>query len=144
MALGSSRVFPCQRKSPPIRRRLPIPDQRMNLAIPTSSALRVHRLSREPNVIERQFSGGKFANQHRAGRAQPGNHRRININDAVFERRRSPGGGISFHREQVFDSIGNAVERPAILAGGNFLIGPARLFSARSSVMVTKHLSLGL
>ena len=65
--------------------------------------------------------------------------------DAIAERLGAVGGGDAGGIEQIFCAPGNAVQRSAILSGGNFLVGVLRLASsARSRVSVMTQRSLGL
>ena len=68
-----------------------------------------------------------LATMHGAGLLEPSRHGRLDVDHPVLERRRAPGRRVSGIGDQVLRSPGNAVQRPAILAGGDFLIGLAPL-----------------
>ena len=49
----------------------------------------------------------------------------------MFEAGGAPGGGIALDGEQVFGSPGDAVERAAVFAGGEFAVGGGGLVRGR-------------
>src|SRR3989442_15117642 len=72
---------------------------------------------------------------HRELRAEDGarllelpDHRRIEIEALLAERRRAPRRrDAARRRQQILGAIGDAVERPTVAAGGDLLLGPPRL-----------------
>ena len=73
----------------------------------------------EPLVAHRQRTQRQLGHQHGAGLLEPGRHGRLDVDHPVLERRRAPGRRVSGIGDQVLGSPGNAVQRTAILAGGD-------------------------
>ena len=84
---------------------------------------RVHGLATEPDIVQRQCAQAQLGNQHCAGSVETRDHRGIFGRYAILERLGAPGGGDAGGIEQILHAIGNAVQRPTIVAGSNFLIG---------------------
>ena len=80
-------------------------------------------MAAEPDVVEGEFAGGKLGDQNRACIGQARDDRCIHINDAIFERRGAPSGRIALRGVEIFYAPGNSVQRAAIVACGDFLIG---------------------
>ena len=88
---------------------------------------RIHRLAAEPDVVERQRAQAQLGDQHRAGLVEALHHRGVLRGHAIAERLGAVGGGDAGGVEQVLRAPGNAVQRAAILAGGDLLVGLPRL-----------------
>jgi hypothetical protein len=87
----------------------------------------IHGLAAEPDVVERQRAQAQLGHQHRAGIAQALHHRAVRRGHAIAVRLGAPGGGMPAVSSRSFTPHGNAVQRAAILAGGDLGVGGFRL-----------------
>ena len=85
-------------------------------------------LSAEPHVVERQRAEAELGDHHRAGLVQAMDHGGILVGHAVAERLGAPGGAHAGGVQQVLAAPGHAVQRSAVLAGGNLAVGLPCLF----------------
>ncbi len=76
---------------------------------------------------ERELVQVGLADEHRAGLAQVGDRRRIAFGDVAVAHARRRGRRHAADVEQVLDRDRHAVQRTAVVAGGQLLIGLARL-----------------
>ena len=87
----------------------------------------IHRLTAKPDVVERERAHAELGDQHRAGLVETLDHRGILLGDAVAERLSAVSRGNARGVEEIFCAPGNAVQRAAIVAGGDFRVGAAGL-----------------
>ena len=113
--------LPIEKPDQPRRRRRAGPRARPGGALFEKPG--IHRLAAEPDIVERQRAQAQLRHQHRARIVQPLHHRGVLRGNAVAERLGAIGcrnaGGI----HQVLRAPRNPVERAAILAGGDLLVG---------------------
>src|SRR2546421_2909877 len=87
----------------------------------------VHRLSAEPNIVEREGAEAELRKEHGACRVEALHDGGIVFGNAVAERLGAIGGRNSGGVQKILAAPGNTVKRSAILAGGDFLVGHFRL-----------------
>ena len=80
-----------------------------------------------------QLDHRRFPDQHRSCAIQFFNHRRVVVERLLRQRPRSPRSRITFHRHKVFRRIRHAVQRSAIMPGGNFFFSRPRLLQRQVS-----------
>ncbi len=83
----------------------------------------VHGLAAEPDVVEGERAEAEFGDEDCAGGVEAGGDGGVGGGDAVLEGLGAVGGGDVGGVEEVFCAPGNAVERAAIVAGGDFGVG---------------------
>ena len=83
--------------------------------------------SAEPLISGRQFSGRQLREHHRAGFTQQTHDRRFGVDHLAPERARSPLRREARDRDDVLAAPRHAVQRSAILAGGDLAVGLLRL-----------------
>ncbi len=88
---------------------------------------RVHRLSPEPDVIQCQRAEAELGDQHGARSVQPFHHGGVFFRNAVAVRLRAIGCGNSGGVQKILPAPWNSVQRPAVLARGDFFVGLLRL-----------------
>ncbi len=91
----------------------------------------------------RDFHHRQLRHQDRPGVVQFGNDGRIPPGNAVFVRGGSPGCGNARRVQQILGSVGNAMQRPAVFAGGEFLVGPAGLLAGEVGRQCDHGIELG-
>src|SRR4029450_8995218 len=74
------------------------------------------------NALSAWAPEAQLADQPPAGRIEPGHDRRVRRGDPVPERVCAPRRRYPCGIEQVFDAIGNSVQRSAVLSPGNLLV----------------------
>ena len=99
---------------------------RRRAARTASDIPRIVRLSAEPLIALREEPGRELRDQHGASIAQPDDDFRVLIDDAILEVRRTPGRPHALGREQILHAVRNAVQRPAVVSGGDFRVGSPR------------------
>ena len=95
---------------------------------------RIARAPAEPLVAHGQRAERELGDEHGAGRIEPLDHGCVFIEGLMLESARAPRGRIAFDGEQIFRAPGNAVQRAAIFARGDFFVGgswPARARALR-------------
>ena len=80
-------------------------------------------MSAEPDVVERERTERQFRNQHRARIVQPAHDCRVGLRHAVAEGFSSVSGGNILGVEEILYAIGDAMQRTAVLTGGDLGIG---------------------
>src|SRR6185312_9596101 len=81
----------------------------------------------EPPVAHGECAEVEFGDEDGSGGVEALDHSGVLVDDLMLEATGSPGGGITLSGEQVLGSPGQAVERAAIFAGGDFAVGFACL-----------------
>src|SRR6185312_16083077 len=81
----------------------------------------------EPPVAHGERAEGEFGDENGSGGVEALDHSGVLVDDLMLEATGSPGGGITLSGEQVLGSPGQAVERAAIFARGDFAVGFACL-----------------
>ena len=84
---------------------------------------RIHRLAAKPDIVERQRAQAELGDQHGAGFVQTLYDRGIFAGHAIAERLRAVGGWNSRGVQQILAAPRDAVQRSAIFARGDFLVG---------------------
>ena len=84
---------------------------------------RIARAPAKPLVAHGQRAERELGHQHGSGGIEPLDDGGVFVEGLMLEAARAPGGGIAFHGEQIFCAPGNAVERAAIVAGGDLVVG---------------------
>src|SRR6185312_10654890 len=87
----------------------------------------IARLAAEPYIVLGEGAEAELGDQHRPGGVEAFDHGGVVIEALVLIGLRAPGGGISLGGEQVLGAPGDAVQRAAVAAAGNVLVGLARL-----------------
>ena len=80
---------------------------------------RVHRLSAEPDVVERECAERQLRDEHGACLVESAHDHRVRSRHAIAERFGAVGGGDVLRVEQVLHAVRDAVQRAAILPGGD-------------------------
>ena len=93
---------------------------------------RVHRLAAEPDVVERERAERELRDEHRAGLVQPAHDRGVRRRHAIAERLGAVGRRDVLRVEQILHAVRDAVQRTAVLAGGDLGVG---LLRARERVV---------
>ena len=91
---------------------------------------RVAGLATEPTLSTRHRPHGKLGHQHRARVVQAINNRRIVGGHLVHKRLCTPRGANSLGVEQIFHTVGDAVQGTAIVAPCDLRIGTRGLLKA--------------
>ena len=84
---------------------------------------RIHGLPAEPDIVERQRAQAQLGDEHRTRVVETLHYRGVLRGDAGPESFGAVRRGNSSSIEKVFTAPRDAVQRPAVLARGNFLIG---------------------
>ena len=88
---------------------------------------RIHGLTAEPDVVQRQRAQAQLGHQHCARCIEPCCHGRVFLGYAIPVRLRAVGRRNPRRIKQVLRAPRNAVQRPAIMSCGNLCIGLPRL-----------------
>src|SRR5579883_2477184 len=91
----------------------------------------IHGLPAEPDVIEREGAEAEFGDEDRAGSVEAFHDGCVLFGDAVAKRFGAVGGGNAGGVEEILAAPGNAVERSAVLAGGDFSVGLLGLLESK-------------
>src|SRR6185436_16329786 len=84
-------------------------------------------LSTKPVIATGQFARGQFRDQNSTGIAQHFDDTGIVLEHLTDISARAPLGFVSLHRDDVFGSPGNSVQRPSVFSLRNFGVGLFRL-----------------
>ena len=84
---------------------------------------RIARAAAVPHIAHGKRTQRELGDEDRACRIETLNDRRVFVDDLVLEAACAPRGGIAFYGEQIFCAPGNAVQRTAIFACGDFCVG---------------------
>ncbi len=76
-----------------------------------------------PEVALRERSHGELGDENRAGGVEALNNFGVGFEVLIFEAACAPGGGIASDGEQIFATPRDAVQRAAMLVGGEFGVG---------------------
>ena len=87
---------------------------------------RVHRLTAEPDVVERQRAERELGDEHRTGVIQSLHDCRVRGRHPIAERFGAVHRQDVFRVEQIFHAVRHAVERAAVLALRDFSVGLLR------------------
>jgi hypothetical protein len=79
--------------------------------------------SAEPLVAHGECAEREFGDEDCAGCVEALDYGCVFVEGLMLEAARAPGGGIAFDGEQVFCAPGDAVQRAAVFAGGDFFVG---------------------
>ena len=107
--------------------------RRRSAARAAGRARRIVRIARrtERRVLvrraERELVQVGLADEHRAGLPQMGDGRRVALGDVALAHARRRGGRRAADVEQILDRDRHAVQRSAVVAGGELAVGVARL-----------------
>ena len=84
---------------------------------------RIHGLAAEPNIVERQRAEAQLGDQYGARVVQALHHRGILRGHAVAIRLGAVGGGNAGGVEKILRAPRNAMQRAAIVPGGDLAVG---------------------
>ncbi len=84
-------------------------------------------MAAEPDVVERERTQAQFRDQDGPCVFEAAHHGSVFGGNAISVGLRSVGGGDAGGVEQILRAPRNAVERPAVFSGGDFLVGGLRM-----------------
>ena len=91
--------------------------------LPSLVSQGVFRRAAMPDIAAGQRAQCQLGDQHRACLLKPLHDGRVIVKHLVFEWHRAPAGGIAARCQQVFRAPWDAMQRTAIQAAGDFVIG---------------------
>ena len=87
----------------------------------------IARAAGKPHVAVRQLTGRQLGDQYGARVTKPFHDGGVGGWHLVLVRLRAPGRPDPFRGEEIFDAVGNAVERPLITSCADLAVGLLRL-----------------